>query len=219
MEQPYNPLEKLRLAESVVSALLNRQAHALPPDVSFQGAGIYAIYYVGAFEAYRPMTEQNRHGLNSPIYVGKAVPPGGRQGGFGLSSRPTSALFSRLNQHASSINDATNLHISDFLCRYLVVDDIWIPLAENLLIDRYKPLWNVCVSGFGNHDQGATRVQARRSAWDTLHEGRAWATRFQPHGQTVDQILTRISEFFSRPDIAAAATDEYLSSEDDSGIV
>lgn len=112
MSVPYNPLDKLRLAESVVGALLRQEARRLPPEPSFQGAGIYAIYYLGTFEAYSPVAEQNQHGrLNLPIYVGKAVPPGGRQGGFRLPSRPTSALFTRLGQHASSINDATNLDI------------------------------------------------------------------------------------------------------------
>jgi len=219
VEQPYNPLDKLRLAESVVRALLEREPRPLPPE-PFQGAGIYAIYYVGPFAAYAPITDQNRDGqLTLPIYVGKAIPAGGRQGGFGLSPKPTSALFTRLNQHASSVNDAISLDLPDFVCRYLVVDDIWIPLAENLLISRYKPLWNVCVTGFGNHDQGVTRQQARRSAWDALHEGRPWAARFQPHGQSVELILARIAHFFEHPEVATAAADAYLRTEDDSGVV
>ena len=28
-----------------------------------------------------------------------------------------------------SIEEASNLDIADFHCRYLIVDDIWIPLA------------------------------------------------------------------------------------------
>src|SRR5205823_4815024 len=124
IEQPYNPLDKLRLAESVVRALLERDARPLPPS-PFQGAGIYAIYYLGLFEAYRPNSYQNRDGrLGLPIYVGKAIPAGGRQGGFGLAPNPTTALFTRLSQHASSVNDAYNLDLADFACRYLVVDDI-----------------------------------------------------------------------------------------------
>lgn len=45
--------------------------HRLPPE-PFIGAGIYAIYYVGDFEAYRPNAAANRDGnYQWPIYVGK----------------------------------------------------------------------------------------------------------------------------------------------------
>ena len=33
---------------------------------------------------------------------------------------------------------AENLDVDDFECRYLIVDDIWIPLGETLLIGRFK---------------------------------------------------------------------------------
>jgi hypothetical protein len=101
-------------------------------------------------------------------------------------------------------------------CRYLVVDDVWIPLGEALLIERYKPIWNQAIlNGFGNHDQGATRRQARRSAWDTLHEGRPWAGSFQPRGQTAQAILAWIAHAFANPERAAAES----GSQDDSSIV
>jgi hypothetical protein len=50
-------------------------------------------------------------------------------------------LFRRLNEHAQSIAQAENLELSDFSCRYLVVDDIWIPLGESLLIEKFAPIW------------------------------------------------------------------------------
>jgi hypothetical protein len=43
-------------------------------------------------------------------------------------------LFRRLKEHAESIRSAQNLDIKDFYCRFLVVDDIWIPLGESLVI-------------------------------------------------------------------------------------
>jgi hypothetical protein len=157
-EQPYNPLDKIHLGESVVRALLECQAVDLPPAESFVGAGLYALYYTGKFPAYQSLAEQNRaNAWAKPIYVGKAVPAGARKGGYGLGASPGEVLYRRLCEHASSIQQTTNLALSDFRCRYLVVDDIWIPLGESLLISRFVPLWNHHLDGFGNHDPGSGR--------------------------------------------------------------
>ena len=43
---------------------------------------------------------------------------------------PGTALFKRLTDHAKSLDAATNLKLEDFRCRFLSVDDIWIPLTE-----------------------------------------------------------------------------------------
>src|SRR5262245_47301136 len=103
-DQPYNPLDKVHLGESVVRALLVRPVAALPPAESFIGAGIYALYYVGDFPAYRKIAEQNGNDAWSlPIYVGKAVPAGARRGGYGLSEPPGEVLHRRLREHAASI--------------------------------------------------------------------------------------------------------------------
>ncbi len=142
-EEPYNPLDKRNLAESTANALLARPASRLPPTASFTGAGIYAIYYAGEFPAYAAIAARNRGGLfQTPIYVGRALPPGARKGRYGLGESPGKVLFQRLREHARSIQQAKNLKLEDFLCRYLVTDDIWIPLAEALLIERFKPVWN-----------------------------------------------------------------------------
>ncbi len=178
-EQPYNPLDKQHLGESVAQALLEKAVAPLPPD-SFQGAGIYAIYYVGNYAPYQPLTAANCDAQwQKPIYVGKAVPAGARKGGFGLGADPGKVLWKRLKEHADSIALAQNLQLADFACRYLVVDDIWIPLAESMLISRFEPLWNKLVDGFGNHDPGKGRHQQKKSAWDLLHPGRPWAERLQ----------------------------------------
>ena len=39
----------------------------------------------------------------------------------------------------------------------LSVDDIWIPLTESLLIERFKLVWNRVLDGFGNQDPGKER--------------------------------------------------------------
>jgi hypothetical protein len=197
--RPYNPLEKRRLAESIVRELLGLEAHPLPPGTRFPGAGIYTIYYRGDFELYRPLSGLNAREWRHPIYVGSvgsASSPGGRKGCEFSDELPrTRALFNRLAQHAETIAQAKNLDIGDFRCRYLVVDEIWVRLAESLLISNFRPLWNVVVDGFGNHDPGAGRHQGKRPSWDTLHPGRAWAERLQPGALSVEEIKRRVSAY------------------------
>jgi hypothetical protein len=194
-EQPYNPLDKIHLGESVARALLARPVVILPPPESFIGAGLYALYYAGDFSAYRRIAEQNSNeAWAMPIYVGKAVPAGARRGGYGLGTSPGDVLYRRLCEHAVSIQQTTNLALSDFRCRYLVVDDIWIPLGESLLISMFVPLWNHYLDGFGNHDPGSGRYNQRRSAWDEIHPGRPWAARLRPHARSPAEILASIVE-------------------------
>ena len=177
--KPFNPLDKVNLGESVAEAMLHQQVGALPPS-PFIGAGIYAIYYLGSFSLYAELVEKNRgEQYLWPIYVGKAVPAGARKGGFGLGADPGQVLYKRLAEHAASIEQAHNIDLADFRCRFLVVDDIWIPLAESLLIEMYSPLWNRKIDGFGNHDPGKGRYNQQKSAWDLIHTGRPWADKLQ----------------------------------------
>ena len=192
---PYNPLEKVNLGISVAEALLAQDERPLATLQPFSGAGIYALYYRGTFPAYDKLAAINRaQGGQVPIYVGKAIPEGGRKGGGMTSSRATKALFKRLTEHAESIR-ATELLIQDFSCRYLVVDDIWIPLGESLLIARFSPLWNLLIDGFGNHDPGKGRHQGTMPQWDCLHPGRTWAERLQPCVSTAEQLAERVKEY------------------------
>jgi hypothetical protein len=194
---PFNPLDKTNLGDSVVKALLNTAAHLLPPAEKFTGAGIYAIYYIGSYEPYSPISRANADGkFNQPIYVGNAVPAGSRKGGSLSNISTGSALFQRLQDHEKSIEAAFNLKTSDFRCRYLTVDDIWIPLAESILIDRFSPLLNLNVDGFGNHDPGKGRTGQKKSQWDLLHEGREWAKGLpQDPGKSVDMLEEGVREF------------------------
>jgi hypothetical protein len=189
---PYNPLEKENLGKSVAEAMLAQPAVPMSDLQPFHGAGIYALYYAGSFVAYQAMASINqRQGPTVPIYVGKAIPAGGRKGGGAASAvdklKPTRALYQRLKEHAESIS-ATELSLADFSCRYLVVDDIWIPLGESLLITRFSPLWNLLLDGFGNHDPGAGRHNGLVPKWDVLHPGRTWANKCRPRAETATQI-------------------------------
>ncbi|MDR2136298.1 MAG: Eco29kI family restriction endonuclease [Treponema sp.] len=84
--------------------------------------------------------------------------------------------------------------LKDLPRRFLVVDDIWISLGESLLIEKTKPLWNVVVDGFGNHDPGGGRYNRQISSWDTLYPGRSWAKKLQK-GKTVEEISEQIFQF------------------------
>ena len=195
--KPFNPLDKRNLGESVAEALLQTETRPLPPEPLI-GAGVYAIYYIGPFFAYRQLAEANRDGqFLCPIYVGKSVPPGARKGGLGLDVDHGQALYKRLAEHAESIKAAQNLDLADFYCRFLVVDDIWIPLAESMLIERFKPLWNRVLDGFGNHDPGSGRYSGKMPLWDCLHPGRAWAKKLQPCTHTPDELEKRVVEFLA----------------------
>ncbi len=188
-QAPYNPLDKKNLGASVAEAMLTRAPRPLAELETFAGAGIYAIYYSGNFDAYRKLAEQNRgNDPAMPIYVGKAIPAGGRKGAAALDSSRSKALVGRLREHAESIEMASNLRLVDFDCRYLVVDDIWIPLGESLLIGKFSPIWNTMIDGFGNHDPGKGRYGGMCPRWDVLHPGRAWAAKCMPRPETAAQI-------------------------------
>ena len=146
--------------------------------------------------SYKKIVEQNANEQwAAPIYVGKAVPPGARKGGFGLDETPSDVLYRRLKEHADSIQPATNLKLEDFHCRFLVVDDIGIPLGEALLITMYSPLWNRLLDGFGNHDPGAGRYNQQRSPWDVVHPGRAWAAKLKPNGARLTSLWQTLNRF------------------------
>ncbi len=197
-ELPFNPLNKQNLGVSVADALLGREVGPLPPTEPFIGAGIYTIYYAGDYPAYSRIADRNREGLyKAPIYVGKAVPAGARKGGFGLGLNPGMVLFKRLEEHADSVKRSINLNLSDFACRYLVTEDIWIPLAESLLIQMFEPAWNRLVDGFGNHDPGAGRHGQAKSRWDVLHPGRDWAGKLRGIHKAEQAVLLELDLFLS----------------------
>ena len=193
MADAYNPLDKLNLGKSVVEALLETTAVGLEDVSAFAGAGIYAIYYHGLFEPYQPIATNDA----SPIYVGKAVPSGSRKGASLTTSSTGKWLFSRISEHRDSINAAQNLAVSDFIVRYLVVDDIWIPLGESLLISTFNPVWNQLIDGFGNHDPGAGRYNGLRPLWDVLHPGRPWADKCKARTETHEELGHRLIDFFA----------------------
>jgi hypothetical protein len=190
----FNPLDKHNLGVSIADAIFKKEICPLKELLPFNGAGIYAIYYKGNFPLYKKISDGNQKDFAQPIYAGKAIPEGGRKGGLGLDVPVGEYLYKRLAEHRKSIEAVENLSIDDFYCRFLIVDDIWIPLGESLLIEKTKPLWNIVVDGFGNHDPGSGRYNQQISSWDTIHPGRKWAKKLQ-QGKPEAEISKQILEF------------------------
>jgi hypothetical protein len=168
----YNPLDYDNLTKNCVQELMRRGPYPLDFPEPFTGAGVYALFYTGDLDIYRPIRSPK---ATWPIYVGKAVPPGARKGA--KSAGPSKALYARLREHSDSIEVGEGLELEKFLCRYLAVTPLWITMAERLLIEDFQPVWNVCIEGFGLHDPGKGRHAGQRSWWDVLHPGRPWAER------------------------------------------
>jgi hypothetical protein len=195
---PYNPLDRKNLGRSVADAMLVSEPAPLRSLPKFRGAGIYAIYYTGDHPAYEEIAKRNRAGhFMLPLYVGKAVPAGARKGHFGEGVPPGYVLCNRLREHEDSIklaeaHPSSTLKLDQFWCRFLVVEDIWIPLGESLLIAKFSPLWNKLLDGFGNHDPGNGRYQGLRPRWDVLHPGRHWADKCKPRPETAAAIQSEL---------------------------
>ncbi len=198
MTEVYNPLDKLNLAKSIEAELLARRPIPLADTGEIKGAGIYVIYYSGPFEAYASI--RSSHAIDrfaNPIYIGKAIPKGGRKGGLTKDASIGRALADRLGQHRSSVNEAGNLDLGDFWVRHLVVDDVWIPLGENMLIESFKPVWNRAIDGFGNKDPGRRRATQFRSPWDVLHPGRSFTHKLAESPVTAEFLLKRVEDYFA----------------------
>lgn len=176
---------------------------ALPllPEERFTGTGVYAIYYTGKSKLYGRYAELNRLAYAYPIYVGKAVPKGWRKSRKShVETDQSTELHHRLREHSNSIAHSSNLKPADFMCRLVIFEgegsDI-ISTVEAALIKMARPLWNVVVDGFGNHDPGSGRYEQARSDWDVIHPGRPWAIKCKGVAAQAAEITARISSHLS----------------------
>jgi hypothetical protein len=182
----------IELIDEAVNFMINTPIEALPPDEKFGGGGVYALYYQGSFPRYKAIFEANP---NLPIYVGKAVLPGWRQG-RGSAKENDPVLYRRLSEHSRSISSAQNLKLSDFSCRFIVLqsqESDLISIVEAAMTRKYNPLWNSHIDGFGNHDPGKGRYEQAKSEWDVLHPGRIWAERLKGIPPDSNKIEEKIS--------------------------
>ena len=192
MTEPYNPLATLNLARSIEQEMLRQPRQPLHDLRQAGGAGVYALYYHGPYPLYAALARSLGSPVEKPIYVGKAIPKGGRVGGLTRDAMKGRPLGNRLSVHARSIGEAANLELSDFTARILVVDDVWIPLGENMLIQQFQPVWNVVASGFGNAAPGRGRPDQAMSYWDTLHPGRKHSRLLGPNPLSLSEIAGRV---------------------------
>lgn len=186
--------------------------HALPPATQFGGSGVYAIYYTGDHPLYKKLGEVNRVSYRIPIYVGKAIPSGGRKG-LSESIGDEDSLHKRLREHFKSISVAIahavrtgagdSLNAADFACRFIIIpgdESALIAPIESALIKQYQPLWNAAVDGFGNHDPGNGRYKQSRSQWDVLHVGRAWADKCTGTPPSLEIIFADVLQHLKKLD-------------------
>ena len=186
----------VELVKDAVRFFSGTPIRELPPSESFQGTGVYALYYTGRTGIYAKYGELNRLAYSHPIYVGKAVPKGWRQSRTADAQAPNSReLVSRLRQHSRSIGLGAGVELSDFMCRFMIFEDAgsdMIGTIEAALIKLHKPLWNSALDGFGNHDPGSGRYNQAKSDWDVVHVGREWASRCQGEHKPLKTIMSKI---------------------------
>lgn len=183
------------VVEDAVEFFAKTPVHPLPPATQFIGSGVYGLYYLGGYELYTKIAALNWKAQVQPIYVGKAVPPGWRTARRKDVILPD--LARRLREHARSIQQVTNLQVEDFQCRFMIlggVESDLIGSVEATLIRKYRPLWNMVVDGFGNHDPGAGRYNQAKSEWDVLHPGRSWAERLTGVPASLENIIAKIRQ-------------------------
>lgn len=183
----FDPADPVTSGRIIALTLMAQARHPLAEIPEFYGAGVYALYYNGPFAAYRPLA-----GTDHPIYVGKADP--NQDAAKGAVSQGLK-LSARLREHAKSIAKADNLRLADFECRFLIVQTGFQKAAEEYLIKLFQPIWNsetkICF-GLGKHGDSSTTRVNKRSPWDTMHPGRAWAAATLENQKPIDAIVKEI---------------------------
>lgn len=187
--EPFDPLAVENVGVTLAVELLEQPVNSVPPTEKFTGAGVYALYYGGSNAAYRKLVRLDDGKWKYPVYVGSAVRENASQG---FSSRPAAKaqLYNRIRKHEKSIRETNNLDSADFRCRYLILKDAYISLAESVMIRVFRPAWNGM--SFGSNPVGGPRMKGKSSLWDSLHPGRGG----RPTGtkERAEEALNRIQE-------------------------
>lgn len=186
----FDPSDPATAGRIVALTLISQPIHELSSIPSFYGAGVYAIYYKGAFAPYAALANSDH-----PIYVGKADPSSASA--KDAVSQGTK-LSARLSEHAKNIAKATTtLSLDDFKCRFLIVQSGYQKSAEDYLISFFKPIWNsetrICF-GLGKHGDSFETRDNKRSPWDTMHPGRSWADKSSKDQKSSVQIISDIDK-------------------------
>lgn len=176
--------------------------HELPLPERFLGSGVYALYYTGPNPIYAQLAEANRLSYDIPIYVGKAVPRGWRQGRTSDNALTQSnELHSRINEHTRNIRIGAGLEVENFACRFVIFEAAgsdMISTIEAALIKIFRPVWNTAVDGFGNHTPGKGRFEQAKSDWDVVHPGRAFADKCKGVPKAASAVYRNIQSHFEK---------------------
>lgn len=190
----FDPSNPKVIGRFTALAMVAQERAPLSTIGQFYGSGVYAIYYRGPYPLYAPLS-----GTETPIYVGQAAPA--QQGAHGARDQGP-RLAARLNEHRKNIGKAVStLDVADFDARFLVVQSGWETAAEDYLIHLFKPIWNNetnLLYGLGKHGDSATTRANKRSPWDTLHPGRAWAANSTEDARAPEQIVADVTAHFNR---------------------
>lgn len=212
----FDPSDPKTVGRMVSMALLAQPMVPLGAVKPAYGSGVYAIYYAGDHPLYARIS-----GTETPIYVGKADPSNGD------ASSPREQgprLTGRLIEHAATIATAERyalenplapglsaIRLADFKCRRLVCATNAQLVAERHLIRMFWPVWNSDTKacwGMSKHGDAASTRRNKRSPWDVVHPGRAWALDEQlVNNATAEEVALRIDaildEYPPRTDHAA----------------
>ncbi|EKO3783673.1 Eco29kI family restriction endonuclease [Vibrio harveyi] len=191
MDISQHQLHTESVLKPLVAEFQTKARYPLQDIASFSGAGVYALYLVDSSGTpYDGFVDSQR-----PIYVGKAVPEGSRQGR--TLNAATKKLSARIREHRRSI-DAVDLGAERFEVRFAVLSGEGVDLIaalESALIRTHTPLWNSYIDGFGNHDPGSGRYEQSISEWDTLHTGRKWASKLTGVPPRMENISAKIKSY------------------------
>jgi hypothetical protein len=188
----FDPSDPKVVGRMVSIALMAQPRIALSEVKPSYGSGVYAIYYQGPHPLY-----QGIGNTETPIYIGKADP----ENHDASNPREQGArLTARLLEHAGTIETAENyananklpagleqIKLKDFSCRRVVCATNAQLVAENHLIRMFWPVWNSETKacwGMSKHGDSAKVRANKRSPWDVVHPGRAWAL----DGKLVDSL-------------------------------
>jgi hypothetical protein len=180
----FDPFEPQTVGRMVALALLAQPKEDLSGVPDSYGSGIYALYYIGNHPFYKKISK-----TETPIYVGKADPS---LPDANTPRQQGNKLTGRLREHAKTIKTVETyaaenglpegmypIKLEDFLCRRLVCATNAQLVAEVHLIRMFRPLWNsetkACF-GMSKHGDSAETRSNKRSPWDVVHPGRAWAS-------------------------------------------
>lgn len=181
--QVFDPSDPKTVGRMVSIALLAQPRVPLASIKPAYGSGVYAIYYEGPHPLYARISR-----TETPIYVGKADPT---NGDASTAREQGPRLTARLIEHAGTIATAEQyaaqqalpdglhgIRLSEFSCRRLVCATNAQLVAERHLIRIFWPVWNSDTSacwGMSKHGDAAKTRKNKRSPWDVVHPGRAWA--------------------------------------------